>query len=48
MGLHGGIVAILVGAALVFFLFPKRDEERRLLAQYHTEDTAAEAAEATG
>jgi DHA2 family multidrug resistance protein-like MFS transporter len=25
-----GIVAILVGAALVFFLFPKKDDEERL------------------
>ena len=30
-----GIVAILLGAALIFFLFPKRDAERELLAQYH-------------
>jgi hypothetical protein len=35
-----GIVAILLGATLVFFLFPKRAEEERLLAQYHAEDTA--------
>ena len=35
-----GIVAILVGAALVFLLFPKHDEEERLLAAYHTEDTS--------
>jgi MFS transporter, DHA2 family, multidrug resistance protein len=35
-----GIVAILLGAALVFFVFPKRDEEQRLLAQYNAEDTA--------
>jgi MFS transporter, DHA2 family, multidrug resistance protein len=34
-----GVVAILLGAVLVFFLFPKRDEEERLLAQYHAEDT---------
>ena len=27
-----GIVAILLGAALVFFLFPKQEEEERLLA----------------
>ena len=33
-----GIVAILIGAAIVFFLFPKRDEEQRLLASYHAED----------
>ena len=35
-----GIVAILIGAAIVFFLFPKREEEERLLACYHAEDTA--------
>ena len=34
-----GIVAVLLGAALVFFMFPKHDEERRLLAEYHDEDT---------
>jgi len=39
-----GIIAVLLGAALVFFLFPKRDEERRLLAEYHAQDVAAEAA----
>ena len=33
-----GIVAVLAGAAVVFFLFPKRDDERRLLASYHAED----------
>jgi len=31
-------VAILFGAVLVFFLFPRKDEEERLLAQYHAED----------
>src|SRR5439155_16015682 len=36
-----GIVAVLLGAALVFFMFPKRAEERRLLAQYEAEDTTA-------
>jgi len=36
-----GIVAILLGAALVFFLYPKKDEEQRLLAEYHEEDTAS-------
>ena len=35
-----GVVAILVGAALVFFLFPKHDEEERLLAAYQAEDTS--------
>jgi hypothetical protein len=33
-------VAILLGAALVFFMFPRKDEEKRLLAAYHTQDTA--------
>jgi MFS transporter, DHA2 family, multidrug resistance protein len=37
-----GIVAILLGAVLVFFLFPKRDEERMLLLEYQTEDAASE------
>jgi DHA2 family multidrug resistance protein-like MFS transporter len=30
-----GIIAVLAGAALVWFAFPKRDDERRLLAAYH-------------
>ena len=34
-----GLVAVVAGAALVFFMFPKHDEERRLLAAYHDEDT---------
>jgi MFS family permease len=42
-----GIVAVLVGAALIAVFFPKRDEERRLLASFHEEDTAADAAGAT-
>jgi MFS transporter, DHA2 family, multidrug resistance protein len=33
-----GIVAVLLGAALVFFLFPKREDEKRLLGRYHAED----------
>jgi MFS transporter, DHA2 family, multidrug resistance protein len=33
-----GIVAILLGAALVFFRFPKKDEEERLLASYAARD----------
>ena len=36
-----GIVAVLLGAVVVFFLFPKRDEEEQLLARYQAEDTAA-------
>jgi DHA2 family multidrug resistance protein-like MFS transporter len=35
-----GMVAILLGAALVFFLFPKKDREGELLAQYHREDVS--------
>jgi DHA2 family multidrug resistance protein-like MFS transporter len=34
-----GIVAVLVGAAIVFFLFPRKEQEERLLAAYHDEDT---------
>jgi hypothetical protein len=35
-----GIVAVLLGAVLVFFMFPKRAQEEELLARYHAEDTA--------
>jgi MFS transporter, DHA2 family, multidrug resistance protein len=35
-----GIVAVVVGAAIVFFLFPKRADEQRLLAEYGAEDAA--------
>ena len=38
-GVHGGIVAILLGAAVVYRFFPKRDDEQRLLAEYHVTDT---------
>jgi EmrB/QacA subfamily drug resistance transporter len=34
-----GIAAILIGATIVFFCFPKRDDEQRLLAEYHAQDT---------
>jgi DHA2 family multidrug resistance protein-like MFS transporter len=33
-----GIVAILLGAALVFFVFPKREAEAELMAEYNSED----------
>ena len=33
-----GIIAVLIGGAIVFFVFPKRDEERLVLAEYHAED----------
>jgi hypothetical protein len=34
-----GIIAIVVGAAIVYFLFPKKDRELQLLASYNAEDT---------
>jgi MFS family permease len=34
-----GIIAVLVGGAIVFMLFPKKTEEQRLLAEYHAEDS---------
>ena len=33
-----GALAVFGGACLVFFLFPKKDAERKLLAEYHAED----------
>ena len=38
-----GLVAVVLGAALVFFMFPKKEDEERLLAEYHEIDTAARA-----
>jgi protein-S-isoprenylcysteine O-methyltransferase Ste14 len=35
-----GIVAVLVGAAIVWFCFPERERERDLLASYAREDAA--------
>jgi hypothetical protein len=35
-----GLVSVLVGAALVFFVFPRREREDALRASYHAEDTA--------
>jgi DHA2 family multidrug resistance protein-like MFS transporter len=35
-----GVISILAGAVLVYAMFPKRDEERRLLASYHEQDAA--------
>jgi MFS transporter, DHA2 family, multidrug resistance protein len=40
-----GMIAIVLGATLVYFLFPKRDRERQLLAAYHAEDAGRGAAE---
>jgi MFS family permease len=39
-----GIIAVLIGAVLVFFVFPKRDKEGELLMSYHQQDMAAMAA----
>jgi DHA2 family multidrug resistance protein-like MFS transporter len=36
-----GIIAVLIGGALVFFIFPKRDDERKVLVEYHQQDMAA-------
>jgi hypothetical protein len=33
-----GIIAILIGAAIVFFKFPKKDQEEQLLAEYQKTD----------
>jgi MFS transporter, DHA2 family, multidrug resistance protein len=35
-----GIVAVLLGAVLVYFLFPGKDGEEQLLERYHAEDVA--------
>ena len=35
-----GIIAIVLGAVLVFFRFPNRDDEVRLLAEYNAQDSA--------
>ena len=35
-----GIVAILLGALLIFFLFPNKESEEELLEQYHSEDVS--------
>jgi MFS transporter, DHA2 family, multidrug resistance protein len=37
-----GIVAVLLGAALVFFLFPKKGEEEALLASYAAADSGSD------
>ncbi|HSD58184.1 MAG TPA: MFS transporter, partial [Methanotrichaceae archaeon] len=38
-----GIAAILLGTALVFFKFPKKEEESKLLAGYYSEDAGVAA-----
>jgi hypothetical protein len=39
-----GIVAVLLGAVLVFFKFPKKVDEQSTLARYAAEDRGADAA----
>ena len=34
-----GIIAVALGAALVFFVFPKKDQEEALMREYHQIDT---------
>ena len=36
---HLMIVSVLIGAVLVFFVFPRREREDALRASYHAEDT---------
>jgi hypothetical protein len=43
-----GVIAVFLGATLVFFKFPKRDQEKQLLAAYHAADTAVPQAELSG
>jgi hypothetical protein len=35
-------VSVLIGAVLVFFVFPRREREDELRASYHAQDTGAE------
>jgi DHA2 family multidrug resistance protein-like MFS transporter len=38
-----GIIAIVLGAALIFFLFPDKNDEQRLLAEYRAQDASPRA-----
>ena len=40
-----GLVAVVLGAVLVFFFFPRHEEEERLLAEYHEADTGGSEAQ---
>ena len=35
-----GIIAVLLGAVLVFFCFPRKEREEELLAAYHAADAS--------
>ena len=39
-----GIICVVLGAVLIFFKYPKKDEEDKLEAKFHAEDMAAMAA----
>jgi MFS transporter, DHA2 family, multidrug resistance protein len=39
-----GMIAVLVGGAIVVFLFPRKDEGRRLLAEYRAADRVSASA----
>jgi hypothetical protein len=43
-----GLVAVLLGAAVVFFLFPKNEEERRMLAEFAEEDAVPATGKSSG
>ena len=43
-----GVVSILLGAVLVYVMFPKHDEEKRLLSSYHAEDARPASTRLTG
>src|SRR6478735_5844303 len=36
-----GLIAVLLGAVLVYFMFPRKDDEQRLLLEYQAEDAGA-------
>jgi hypothetical protein len=42
-----GIIAVVIGAVIVFFLFPKSREERRMLAEFAEMDAKSASAEAS-
>lgn len=39
-----GIIAVLLGAALIFFKYPRKEDEHRLEAEFHAQDMAAQQA----
>ena len=39
-----GLVAVVLGAVLVYSMFPRKDREQQLLAEYQAEDSAPESA----